>query len=145
MTMKISNLKIGTRLGAGFGVLLLALAGLGWLALHALSNSYSNLDNAVNKDAVKLAATLEMQVWVRANSRRILELAVAPDNDSRKHVLERMASNAQNADKAEKILVDLVASDEGKALLQKVNAAKIATRASYKKVEEFAMAGKQKD
>ncbi|HUN69919.1 MAG TPA: MCP four helix bundle domain-containing protein, partial [Burkholderiales bacterium] len=143
--MNLSNLKIGVRLGAGFGIMLLALAGLGWLAVDALSSGYATLDRTVNKDAVKLEAALDMQVWVRANSRRIFELATAPDEAMRKHVLERMAVNSQNGDKAEKRLADLLYVAEGKKQMEKVLAAKAVTLASYKKVEELAMAGKTKD
>src|SRR5262245_66165866 len=109
--------------------MLVMMGALGGLSVHLLSKSFETLDKTVNKDAVKLEAALEVQNWVRANSRRIIELAVAPDEAARKHVLERMASNSQNNDKAEQRLTALVASPEGKALLEKVLAAKSATRA----------------
>ena len=73
--MKISNLKIGARLGAGFGIVLAALAGTGWMAVDGLAKSNAVLEQTVNVDAVKLEAVLEVQNWVRAQSRRIIELA----------------------------------------------------------------------
>ena len=52
--MKISNLKIGVRLGVGFALMLVALAGLGWMAVAGLSASYAVLDKTVNQDLLSL-------------------------------------------------------------------------------------------
>jgi len=143
--MKLSNLKIGIRLGTGFGAMLVALAGLGWIAINALSGGYETLDRTVNKDAVKLEASLTAEASARANTRRIFELTVVPDEAARKHVLERMAANSENTAKALERLEALVYTEEGKAALDKIKTARAETRASYKRVQDLVEAGKQKD
>jgi methyl-accepting chemotaxis protein len=140
--MKVVNMKIGTRLGMGFATVLALLLVSGVVSIRALSNSADTLDRTINVDAAKLEAVLEMQVWVRANSRRIFELAVAGDDAQRKHVMDRMASNAANGEKAEKRLESLLYTPEGKALMAKIKAAQAEALGSYAEVQKLVFAGK---
>ena len=143
--MKFNNLKIGVRLGLGFGSVLLGLAGVGALGVHGLADSYDTLDRTVNKDAVKLQASLEMEASARANSRRIIEYAISTDEAQRKHFGERMTANSERTTKAFDQLTSLIYTAEGKVQLDKIKAARAAVQASYKRVRDLADAGKAKD
>jgi methyl-accepting chemotaxis protein len=137
-----SNMKIGARLAIGFGLMLVAMLGLGWMSIHSLSTSYEQLERVVNRDAAKVEAALEVQVWTRANARRIYELAVVKEAEQRKQVLDRMKANSEKATVARDKLESLLFTPEGKALMEKIKAAVADQRNSYKQVEVLAEAGK---
>jgi methyl-accepting chemotaxis protein len=59
------NLKIGTRLGAGFAAVLLLLAGVVGLGLGAMGDIQSRLDGIVNGNNVKVAAVNDMADAIR--------------------------------------------------------------------------------
>lgn len=138
----ISNMKIGTRLGLGFALVLSAVLGLGMLSIQALSATNAQLGRTVGTDVAKLEAALELNLWTRANTRRIFELAVARDASERKHVLERMAVNSGHASKARDRLNELVSQPDGKALLERIRSSLSEARAGYLKVEKLAEADK---
>jgi len=140
--MKVADLKIGTRLAFGFGVVLTAIAVIGAVSIQGLSNSQDRLEKAVNADAVKMQSALEFESATRANSRRIYELAVAADAAERNKVLERMKVNSERGDKAYDRLKALVSAPEGKALLTRIDAARVQVRDSYEKVRKTAETGK---
>jgi hypothetical protein len=89
----------------------------------------------------RLEAALQLQVWTRANSRRIFELAVASDEAQRAHVLERMKVNSERADQALAQLQALVDGGAGRARLAAIEAARAALRASYGEVQSAVESG----
>ena len=54
------NLRIGIRLGVGFGVLIVVMAAMTLLGINAMSNVYQDLDDIVNDNAVKIGLAQEM-------------------------------------------------------------------------------------
>ncbi|REM28267.1 methyl-accepting chemotaxis protein, partial [Mycobacterium tuberculosis] len=59
------NLKIGTRLGAGFAIVLLLLAGMAGLGLNAMTDIQSRLNGIVTGNNVKVAAVNRMADAIR--------------------------------------------------------------------------------
>ncbi len=57
----LENIKLGTLLSAGFGFVLLLLAGLVWTGLSVLSQTQATLDEVVNSQNVKIITARDMQ------------------------------------------------------------------------------------
>jgi len=118
--MKLHDFKIGTRLGAGFGFILLLLVlvlGIGLQRFHAIGGATSVL---VDDDWVKADAAGTIDTMTRANARRTLELFLAPDQAARARLRERIASNKRDIGAALDTLRRLVATEQGKVLLDTV-------------------------
>jgi len=58
--MKLSNLSIGTRLGAGFALVLLMLIGVAYLGIHGMQQSNNALHHVVTVNVKKMDALEEM-------------------------------------------------------------------------------------
>src|SRR5262249_54293048 len=130
--------NIGTRLGAGFAVVLVALVGLGAFSLHSLSRSNDMLQASISRDAAKLEAAMVIDVTSRAAMRRILEIALTTDDKARKEALERMAANYERGNAAQETLKKLVFTPEGKEMVAKIAQARAQMQEHYAKVQKLA-------
>jgi methyl-accepting chemotaxis protein len=125
----IGNLKIGTRLGLGFALLVFLLVVIAMLGMVRLSDLNSSMDNLVNdkypktvwannlKDSVNLIARA-MRNAVLINDKQEVEKELARVGEARKTIKEYLAS-----------LEDKIKSEKGKELLERlktVHAANIA-------------------
>ncbi len=116
--MKLSNLKVGTRLGMGFGVLLIAcltVGGIGWVRL-------AQLDEVVNRITTenweKARLTMEMEIRTRDNAFKTGRVLMAGDDTEAVKVLKaEMAENSKLNGAALEQLEKLVVASEAKMLL----------------------------
>ena len=67
--MKISNLKIGTRLGLGFGVVVLLLAAVAIIAITRINLINQATERILNQSFAKLMVTKEVQTGVNLQAR----------------------------------------------------------------------------
>jgi methyl-accepting chemotaxis protein len=142
-TVKLSNYKIGTRLAAGFGLvlaLLVLVVGIGLQRFQAIGSSTATL---VDEDWVKAEAAATVDTMTRANARRTLELFLAPDQANRDRIHGRIDFNEQQIDRAIAALQRLTASNEGKALLGKVVDQRAAYVESLSRVSALIESGQQ--
>src|SRR5207344_145555 len=94
--MKLSNLKVGPRLGVGFAVLLVAclsVGGIGWYRL-------AQLDKVVNRITTgnweKARLTMEMEIRTRDNAFKTGRVLMAGnDTDAVKTLKDEMAANTR--------------------------------------------------
>jgi methyl-accepting chemotaxis protein len=117
MKMNIGNLKIGTRLSAGFALVLLMMASL---IVVVLSNLHSIGDiNAemVEKDWVKVEAANTINATIRANARRTMEYFFTQNAAQTNTINERIKTNIKTINDAVQVLETLITTDEGKSLL----------------------------
>jgi len=143
--MKFSNFKIGTRLAAGFGLVLMLLvvvAAIGLQALHTVGGATRSM---IDEDWVKAEAAATIDTMTRANARRTLELFVAPDDAYRNRVRGMIASNRREIDSALDTLRRLVASSEGKERLADLAAKRAAYVDSFTRVDSLVGAGRRDD
>jgi len=141
--MKMSNFRIGTRLAAGFGLVLVLLAlvvAVGLQRFHDVGQATATL---IDDDWAKAEAAATIDTMTRANARRTLELFIAPDDGYRTRVREKIASNRHEIDGALATLRRLVASAEGKAVLARVTERREAYVASFTQVNALVDAGKR--
>jgi methyl-accepting chemotaxis protein len=115
--MNIGNLKIGTRLSAGFALVLLMMASLIVVVLSNLNSIGDSNADMVKKDWVKAEAANTINATIRANARRTMELFFAQDAAQTNTINERIKSNAKTINDAVQVLETLMTTDEGKSLL----------------------------
>jgi methyl-accepting chemotaxis protein len=137
--MKFSNLKVGTRLSIGFGVLLLAcmfVGGISWLRLAQLDAVVVKMSTL---DAEKMRISLEMQVRTRANASLIGRILMADGDQSVVAPLRaEIESNSGKNGEDIKRLEELVYLPEGKALLAQAAEARSQYNASRGRVMTLA-------
>ncbi|WP_394787331.1 methyl-accepting chemotaxis protein [Rhodoferax sp.] len=123
--MQFSQLKIGTRLKIGFGlVVVLSLASTG-LALQKLSNVQRNLEDVVKVNNAKIDLNNAMSQSVHVVARVIRTIALLDDPAAIDGEMPKITQARESYDKNWEALQKFPASDAGKA-----NRAKIAQAAS---------------
>ena len=118
--MTMANMKISTRLGLGFGLVLFMMTMMIIINFARLKNIEEANTKIIDKDLVKLEAANNVNLCARANARRTLELLVTSDPSKRKHIQERIEVNKKTITDALEILDALVYLPEGKALVAKI-------------------------
>ena len=73
----LANLKIGTRLGAAFGVVVLALVAAVGTGIYSTVTVNEKAQTVIHQDLVKVVQGETIQVYVRANSARAGEMLAA--------------------------------------------------------------------
>jgi len=131
--MRISNFRIGVRLGLGFGLVLLLLASVTWLGVSRLNALNDGTDHLVNDRLPKVIAAYEITGIVNQNARAMRNLLLLSDETEVKKELQSLdeakQQNSQNFSKMEA----LVQSKEDKALLKAAVDARQAYGAEQKK------------
>lgn len=143
--MKFSNLKIGQRLGAGFGLVLLLMAVLVAVALTRLTSINTSSDELISRDWVKSEAANTINATTRANARLTMELFVAPDAAYIAKVRQQIAGNKKLIGDAIKTLTDMAGTREETALLESLKEKRGAYVASFEKVGKLIDADQRDD
>ncbi|WP_034930514.1 MCP four helix bundle domain-containing protein, partial [Candidatus Accumulibacter vicinus] len=136
------NLRIGIRLGVGFGVLIVLMAAMTLLGINAMSNVYEDLDDIVNDNVVKIELAQEMNssvLEVGKALRSLLLLEEKSELDEQRHKIEIARAKY---DKAFEALGKMPASERGKALHKAIGDAAQAARAINNQVIELAVTHK---
>lgn len=115
--VKFADLKIGARLNAGFGVLIIMMLAMAALAYMRFAEVSAINTRIIQKDWVKAEAANQVNALTRANARRTMELVIATDASQVAKIKERIESNKQSINQALKTLEELVYAEEGKRLL----------------------------
>ncbi len=124
--MKFSNLKIGQRLGIGFGAVLLLMALLMAAALMRLSSIEHASSELIERDWVKADAANVINATTRANARLTMELFIAPDKAYLAKLHQQVVVNKKTISDAIASLTQMATPEETTAL-----AAMKEKRASY--------------
>jgi methyl-accepting chemotaxis protein len=139
----IKNLRIGTRLGLGFGTLLFLMALTSGLSSLRFSELGDAVDRIVHQDWVKAQAAATIDTTTRANARRTLELFLVSDAARLADVRARIQANKKTIDEALAQLDELVHLAEGKALLATLKTDRAAFVASFTQVDRLLQAGQR--
>ncbi|NHZ92590.1 HAMP domain-containing protein [Massilia sp. CCM 8733] len=129
--MNIANLRIGTRLGGAFGIILLIMAALIASALTLLANISAVSSTMIERDLVQADAANVINVTTRANARATLELFIAPDAAYSARVREKIEANKREITGAIAVLDRLPGSAEGRELLAHIKVQRAAYVASF--------------
>jgi methyl-accepting chemotaxis protein len=135
--MKFANIRIGRRLSAGFGLVLMLTVSLISVGLLHLSEIGAMSANMIDSEWVKADAASTIDAMTRANARRTMELIIAPDTAYANRVRDRIKSNKQAIDAALATLDGLVYRSEGKVLLAKTKELRMQYVGSFNKVDQL--------
>ncbi len=123
-----ANMKIGVRLGLGFGLILVLLVVLALIGLVSMSQIEQPLDDIAKDNLVKIGLAHDMREGVHGIAIVVRNTALLTDTADMVGEMDRVKSLRTDYDAAEKQLSGMVKSEAGKALLAKINAAKDATQ-----------------
>ncbi|SEK17372.1 MULTISPECIES: methyl-accepting chemotaxis protein [unclassified Variovorax] len=115
------NLKIGTRLGAGFGAVLLLLAAVVGLGLNAMADIQSRLNGIVTENNVKIAAVNDMADSIRDIAILDGNLILLQDDAAMREESKKISVARERYTEARGRLAKLLASTEGKGLLTQID------------------------
>ena len=135
--MNFKDWKIGTRLGLGFGLLILMLLVAVILALLRLTEVEAINTRIIEKEWVKAEAANTINATTRANARRTMELIIVGDVAQLATIKERIAENKKTIDVALETLDRLIYLPEGKALLAELKERRGKYVASFSKVAKL--------
>ena len=140
--MKISNLPIGTRLGAGFSLTLVLLLGVAFLGISGMSQSNARLHHIVDINVTKIELLQEMTNSAHIVSRVVRTIALLTDEAEARTQYKKIvaAREKYNADLAalEKMPLD----DAGKAFVTKIKEDQAKARPLNDKFMELAKTNK---
>jgi len=138
-----SNLKIGARLTAAFGfviVLMVAIVAVGLLRMAAVEEDTQRL---VEEDWVKAASANRVDVLTRANAQRTMELILADNDAQRGKAQGQIASNRKLVDEALAVLDRKIHNKEARAVYAQISDARKAFVQSFERVAALATSGKK--
>jgi methyl-accepting chemotaxis protein len=139
--MNSTRLKVGTRLGLGFGGILILLVLMTGLAIYELSSLNAGTERLVKEEWAhsKLAnAALDN---ARGSVARVFELTSDLNNEGRSKALERLAANIRGFTESLDKLAQVEKTADGRALIGKAKTAGAQYVASYQKVIALLDAG----
>jgi len=139
--MNFQNLRIGTRLGVGFGLSIVITVLTIVLALVRFDQVADINTRLIDSEWVKADAANMINATTRANARRTLELLVVTDPAQRARIREHIVANKKAIDGAIETLDRLVHLPEGRQLLQALKAARVEYVASFSRVSELVEQG----
>ncbi|MES2324524.1 MAG: methyl-accepting chemotaxis protein [Pseudomonadota bacterium] len=141
--MKIANLKIGTRLGAGFALVLLLLAAVAWLGLNGMGVTSAALDKIVNENVYKMGLIQDMSESVHIVARVTRTIVLLHDEAQIRQEQKKIVAARDRYNGAQADLDKTAASEAGKLMRQKIREAGATTRPLVDRV--IALAVEHKD
>ncbi|MES2130087.1 MAG: methyl-accepting chemotaxis protein, partial [Pseudomonadota bacterium] len=135
--MRIANLPIATRLGIGFGLLLLLLAGVILTGALRLADIGSLSSKIIDQDWVKADAAATIAATTRANAALTMQLFLAPDKGGRDQIRSQIDGNKKTISEALETLDKLVYLPEGKQMLARLRERRVAYVASFTEVAKL--------
>jgi methyl-accepting chemotaxis protein len=136
----IGNMRVGARLGLGFGSVLLFLVAITAMTVISLGHLNGLTETIVQKDWAKAKLVVDALDNTRGSMARVMQLSTATEKDQINKARERFDSNKKNFTEALDKLAPLLYRPEGKELLAKSKAARdkyvAAADKAFKLVEE---------
>jgi methyl-accepting chemotaxis protein len=138
----LKNLKIGARLGAAFGLTLVLMATVCTIGFIGLQSADEYMSDIVHDNMKKLQLNQDMSEQVHIVSRVIRTIVLLHDAAELEAEAGKIAEGRRKYDAAWDELQKLPASDKGKAIRAKIDAAKTEAREINAKVMDLARANK---
>jgi methyl-accepting chemotaxis protein len=115
--MSLTNMKIGARLGVGFGLVMLLMVTLIVVGIIRLAGIGEINDRIIDTDWVETDAAQTINAMTRANAQRTMELFITSDKDKVSGIYQSIDANKKTIDEALDTLDKLADEPEEKALL----------------------------
>ena len=141
--MSIRNMKVRTRLGLGFGAMVVTVAGVASVGMLKMTQIEQRLEDIVNINNVESAQVLTMRATVMDRMVALRNLALLTEEAEMKPEVERLEAQARIYSEAEARLAGMFdsladTSPEEKALLARIRAS---SQAAMPIIERAAKAG----
>ncbi len=137
----ISHLKIGTRLGLAFGLLIVMMLGIALIGVLRLGKVGEINTRLIEDDWVRAEAASVIDTTTRSNVRRTMELVIASDAEHQKLVKAAIGTNKKTIDDAIAVLDQRVYLPEAKAVLLRLKDLRGKYVQSFSKVVQMVEAG----
>jgi methyl-accepting chemotaxis protein len=142
ITVNIRNWKIGTRLGAGFALLLILLAAVAMLGIQGLNRSNDALHHIVDVNLKKINLIDEMETSIHIVARVTRTIALLSE-DAEAAIQHDKVDSAHLKFNADYETLDKMPLDEaGKALMARIKDELAATRAANNRFSALAKSNK---
>jgi methyl-accepting chemotaxis protein len=135
----ISSMKVGTRLGAGFGMLLLLVTVLAVVALNRMAILQGDIDHIVNQSFVKIELANTMRDAVRYQAVALRDVVLQEDLAFKKTELKLMRDARKKYHAAEGNLDQMIASTDANTYLTKVKAAEAQVQTAVDETIDFSL------
>ncbi|MFZ2405167.1 MAG: methyl-accepting chemotaxis protein, partial [Methylobacter sp.] len=139
------NMKIGQRLGWGFGCVLALMLVLIVIGINRMGEINERLEGIVNDNNVKVALSQDMRGVVRNVSTAVRNVVLVNDPAAMQEEIKRIEDQQKKYNESEARLSDMVKSEQGKAILAKVKQGEAETTPLTQKVIDLAVAGKDQE
>lgn len=139
--MNFTNLKIGSRLGTGFGLVLVTIVVLIAVGRSQLAGIGEITNEFVDKAWNGADASQVLNARIRANAGLTMQLFITDDLNKIAAINREIDENKVVTETALDKLDKLVSQPEGKVLLAKIRASSAAYMASHAKVAQFLAQG----
>ena len=135
----LCTFKVGTRLGFGFGILVLLLVVLSIFGLTSMALIEGHLERIVKQDYAKVTLTNTMRDAVRFQAVALRDVVLQEDLAFKKKELKLMKEARIKYNSASEELGKLVSDPAGKEALAKIKGAEAAVQPGVEAVLDFAL------
>ena len=118
--MRIANMKIGTRLGAGFGLILLLVAVMGIIGIMRLENINGASRHLVDDSLSKQRAAQNWLMGTTVNASRTLALVKASNTETQEFFQKGITAESKKITEIQKGIEDRISTDKEKELFANV-------------------------
>jgi len=125
--MKITNLKIGTRLGTAFGLVLVLMIALALLGLARMAHIQQSLHGFVDDNNLQIKSIIEMRQSVMSVALTSRNMAMMSDADQVEDEFDKIGDDREEYNAHAENMTRMAKSEAGKTLLGKISAARAAT------------------
>ncbi|WP_224982841.1 HAMP domain-containing methyl-accepting chemotaxis protein [Geomonas agri] len=139
--MKIQDMKIGTRLSVGFGIILLLLLVIGTISVFSMLKIDQGLETIVKKDYAKIKLANESADNVTTIVSSIKSMVIESDPMARREENKKIEQARQQYKAAMEKLEKLESTEKGKALIAKAKLSLDNARKANNQAIELALAG----
>jgi methyl-accepting chemotaxis protein len=137
--MAIANMKVGTRLSLGFGVVLALLLLVSMLGVFNMSTIHAKLERIVNENAVKTELVQNMSESVHIVARVVRTVVLLTDEAAIRAEMEKVRESRAVYNKAVEALAKMPATPQGVAIRERIGAAALEARPLNDKVLAMAL------
>ena len=140
--MAMANMKVGTRLSAGFGLVLVLLVLVAMLGVYSMGSINERLDKVVNENVVKTELVQTMSESVHIVARVTRTVVLLNDVTIMRRELLKLQAAREAYNKAAADLAKLPASARGLEIRERITAASREARADTDKILALALENK---
>ena len=143
--MRMQDLKVGTRLGLGFGAVLTLLVMVAALGVLNMQSIYGSLDKIVNVNIAKTELVQDMSESVHIVARVTRTAVLLTDPSEIRSQLQKLAAARASYDRAHAALEQLPSTEKGRALRARIDAAHQEAQPLTDRVLALALANKDEE